>query len=153
MATGAYLYVTETGDVVTVELTKHREKNRSEEADSSSASLEIIRILWKPSGDYHSGAADVTLCGSRRFGGWGLSGRHFIPSKRRKTLTRQHSHTRRFMTVITTARPPPVLILSHTNPVQTPPPFPRPPATSSTAVADQFPDGSSECFLFNNTHS
>jgi hypothetical protein len=50
---GPYLDVTLTGDVVTVELKKNMEKNpfEEEEADNSSASLEIIRILWKPSGE------------------------------------------------------------------------------------------------------
>jgi len=49
---GPYLDITVTGDVVTVELKKNMEKNPfEEEADSSSASLEIIRILWKPSGE------------------------------------------------------------------------------------------------------
>ena len=41
---GPYINVTVTGDVVTAKLTKHMEKNPSEEADSSSAILEIIRI-------------------------------------------------------------------------------------------------------------
>lgn len=49
---GPYLDVKVAGDVVTVELKKNMEKNPfEEEADSSSASLEIIRILWKPSGE------------------------------------------------------------------------------------------------------
>lgn len=76
---GPYTDVTLTGDVVTDELTKHMEKNPSEEADSSSASGNYPHLMeaeWREARGYHSGAAGVMLYGSRRFGSWGLRVRH-----------------------------------------------------------------------------